>query len=202
MIHPDTYLKFIDDNIGYGVFASKAISKGTIVYVKDSFDIEVLPEQYLGLNEADKAILDKYSYTDENGAAILSWDHAKYVNHRCDCNTISTGYGFEIAIRDIAQDEEITDDYGLFNIDYEMEVSCACHDCRQVLRNDDIDRHYATWDRHVREALRHVTEVEQPLWRLLEHDTHHQLMSYLNGHAKYKSVMALKFTPLGKHKII
>ena len=54
-----------------------------------------------------KDVIEKYSYTEPNGNMILSWDIAKYVNHCCNCNIISTGYGFEIAIRDIQPGEEL-----------------------------------------------------------------------------------------------
>ena len=73
----------------------------------------------------------KYSYSDENGVHILSWDNAKYVNHRCDCNTIATGYGFAIAIRDIWNGQEISEEYGLFNLDRVIPLACGCTQCRK-----------------------------------------------------------------------
>jgi hypothetical protein len=35
MIHPWTELRFINDSIGYGVFATQFIPKGTIVWALD-----------------------------------------------------------------------------------------------------------------------------------------------------------------------
>jgi len=35
MIHPDTEVRFINDEIGYGVVAKKLIPKGTITWVQD-----------------------------------------------------------------------------------------------------------------------------------------------------------------------
>jgi hypothetical protein len=200
MIHPDTELKFINDEIGYGVFAVRDIKKGTIIYVKDMFDIEITFDDYAALSDSYKKVADKYSYIDENGVRIMSWDNAKYVNHRCECNTMSTGYGFEVAIRDIPAGEEITDEYGLFNIIMEMEVACGCTDCRGVVRFDDLDRHHKSWDERIRDALTHVTAVDQPLWRFLDQDTHYELMSYLNGHTEYKSVLSLKYEHKSLHK--
>ncbi|MHC5084588.1 MAG: SET domain-containing protein, partial [Planctomycetota bacterium] len=34
MIHPDTELRKVNETIGYGVFATRHIPKGTILYVK------------------------------------------------------------------------------------------------------------------------------------------------------------------------
>ncbi len=39
MIHSKTELKFINDLVGYGVFATETIPEGTIVYVKDSLKL-------------------------------------------------------------------------------------------------------------------------------------------------------------------
>ena len=41
MIHPKTELRFVNDDIGYGVFATEFIPKGTILYVKDELEIKV-----------------------------------------------------------------------------------------------------------------------------------------------------------------
>lgn len=193
MIHPNTEVKFVNPTIGYGVFATADIPRGTIVYAKDKLEIELTEEQFLALDEEHKAIADKYSYTDENGIRILSWDHAKYVNHRCNCNTISTGYGFEIAIRDISKGEEICDDYGLFNLDEEIPLACGCPCCRKALRPDDIETHYKEWDEVIIGALSRLTEVNQPLMKYLSDDVKRRLRAYLCGEEPYTSVLALKY---------
>lgn len=139
MIHPKTELRFINDHVGYGVFAIDDIPEGTIVYVKDSLELVVTPTDYLLHSEEMKGVIEKYSYIDQHGNRIISWDFAKYVNHCCNCNTISTGYGFEMAIRDIKNGEQITDEYGIFNLTYPMEVSCGFENCRKVIKPDDLD---------------------------------------------------------------
>ena len=131
MIHPNTELKLINEHIGYGVFATADIPEGTIVYVKDSLELIVSPTDYLMHSEAMKDVIEKYSYIDEKGNRIISWDFAKYVNHCCNCNTISTGYGFEMAIRDIQKGEQITDEYGIFNLEKEMVLVCGQENCRK-----------------------------------------------------------------------
>lgn len=195
MIHPHSELRMIDQNIGYGVFATSFIPKGTITYVKDPLEIELSQTSYDLLEPAYQVIADKYSYVDEYGTRIISWDHAKYVNHSCDCNTISTGYGFEIAIKDIKEGDEITDEYGLFNMKEQMTLSCACRNCRKVLTASDVDVYYAGWDRKIRRALRELTHVTQPLIPFLDKATYAALMKFINGESKYKSVYALKYVP-------
>lgn len=41
MIHSDTELKFVNPQVGYGVFATALIPQGTIVYVMDSLEISI-----------------------------------------------------------------------------------------------------------------------------------------------------------------
>jgi hypothetical protein len=192
VIHPNTEVRFVNANIGYGVFATADIPRGTIVYVKDRLEIELSEQEFSALDECHKAIAGKYSYTDENGIRILSWDHAKYVNHRCDCNTMSTGYGFEIAIRNIWKGEEISDEYGLFNIEDEVPLACNCPNCRKALRPDDIERYHDAWDMQILSALEKVTDVHQPLMEYMDALSRQRLRAYLCGEAPYTSVLALK----------
>lgn len=192
MIHPHTELRFVNAVIGHGVFATSDIPKGTIVYVKDCLEIEVTQDQFCTLDPHHRGVVDKYSYIDEHGVRILSWDHAKYVNHRCNCNTISTGYGFEIALRDIFEGEEICDDYGLFNIDEEIPLACNCPNCRGMLRPDDLERHHDLWDKWVVSALAKLRGVRQPLMDFMCPATRAQLDAYLDGREPYLSVLALK----------
>lgn len=196
MIHPNTELRFVNKEIGYGVFATKAIPKGSIVYIKDALEIEISPQQYQMLDQHHQDIVEKYSYIDESGCRIVSWDHAKYVNHNCDCNVMSTGYGFEIAIRNINADEEITDEYGLFNIPYPININCGCLQCRKTLKVDDIDNFYPSWDEKVASALQQLLSVEQPLLHLMDAETKSSLMNFLSGQGRYRSVYNLKYCHL------
>lgn len=81
MIHPDTELRFVNEEIGYGVFATRPIPTGTIVCAKDGLEIEFTLRQFERLDAAHRAVVNKYSYIDQRGVRIVSWDHAKYVNH-------------------------------------------------------------------------------------------------------------------------
>lgn len=192
MIHPNAELRFIGDPIGYGVFATTDIPEGTITYVKDSLELTISPTDYLMHTEPMKSVIDKYSYIDEHGNRIVSWDFAKYVNHCCNCNSISTGYGFEIAVRDIKKGEQITDEYGIFNLESEMTVICGEKDCRQVIKPNDFDTYYKDWDIKIRKSISRLFNVEQPLMPFIEENTRRELDEFFNNPERYKSVYALK----------
>ncbi len=195
MIHPHTDLRVVNEHIGFGVFASQFIPKGTIVYAKDALEIEVQPNDPRLLNPALEPIISKYSYIDGEGVRIISWDNAKFVNHCCDCNTLSTGYGFEIAVRDIQPGEEITDDYGMFNIERDMTCYCGSANCRGVIRAADFDHHAPRWDALAMDALKRLEQVEQPLLGLLDRSSLNRLRRFLRQGRGYVSVAALKSEP-------
>ncbi|MBN1124828.1 MAG: SET domain-containing protein [Sedimentisphaerales bacterium] len=192
MIHPATELRIVNETIGYGVYATACIPKGTIVYVKDPLEIDLSPARYDTLDPTYRVIADKYSYIDEKGSHIISWDIAKYVNHCCRPNTMSTGYGFEIAIEDIAVGQEMTDEYGMFNLTTSMACFCQSSSCRHYVGPQDIDIYGPFWDEHVREALSCVASVNQPLVQYLDAETYTHLLRYINGKETYRSVTCLK----------
>jgi hypothetical protein len=194
VIHPHTRLEFVSETIGYGIFATALIPAGTIVYVKDDLELEVTPRQYAGHSAEMRKVIDRYSYIDERGNRIVSWDLAKYVNHCCDCNTISTGYGFEMALRDIAPGEQLTDEYGIFNLDEQIELTCDRPGCRKRIGPGDFDRHYREWDDRIRPVIPQLFRVEQPLHALLSAQVRGDLLALKQDPARYKSVYALKLT--------
>ena len=175
MIHPKTRLQYINDTIGYGVFATADIPEGTIVYVKDGLELVITPEAYAKHAPPMREVVDKYSYIDEHGDRIVSWDFAKYVNHCCNCNTISTGYGFEMAIRPIQAGEQITDEYGIFNLDEEMVLSCEQPGCRKRIGPGDFDRHYPEWDGKIKQSIDRLFTVEQMIEHAIVHFHRHRL---------------------------
>jgi uncharacterized protein len=192
VIHPHTELRHINDTVGYGVFATKFIPEGTIVYVKDSLEIEVSEEDYQKHPKLMQDVIEKYSYIDERGYRILSWDIGKYVNHCCNCNTMSTGYGFEIAIRDIQAGEQITDEYGIFNLDYEMPLECSQPGCRKAIKPSDFDNLYPEWDEKILKSLKKLKGLEQPLYDLIDSTCREELESFFDESSKYKSIYSLR----------
>lgn len=193
MIHPHTELRFVSDQIGYGVFATAPILRGTMTYVPDLLEIYILPDDPIVNDPRYRPILDKYTCRGPDGTLELSWDIAKYINHCCHFNSISTGYGFEIAVRDISAGEEITDEYALFNEREKMELYCHYPDCRRILYPDDFERYYPLWDEQIRATLEFLRQVEQPLWEYLDEAVKQELFEYLRTGQKYKSVYTLRY---------
>lgn len=192
MIHPNTVLKFVSETIGYGVYATQDIPEGSIIYVKDSLELIITPTDYLQHPPEMKTVIDKYSYIDEKGNRIVSWDFAKYVNHCCNCNTISTGYGFEIAIRDIKAGEQITDEYGIFNLDEAMTLVCGEQNCRKIIKPVDFDIYYQDWDTKIKNSIGKLFEVEQPLMPFVEEEIRKELDEFFMNPERYKSVYSLR----------
>lgn len=191
MIHPDTELRFVNPQVGYGVFATAFIPKGTIVYVMDNLEIKIPADSPLRQDALYQNIIKRYAFIEPDGNSILSWDIAKHVNHCCHYNTISTGYGFEIAVRDIAAGEELTDDYGLFNLENELNLVCHHPDCRQKVARTDFERCTVHWDEDIKQALRHLRHVAQPLLLYVDPTTSQELRDYLDTGQRYKSVSVL-----------
>jgi len=195
MLHPDTRLGVVSAEIGYGVFATALIPKGTIVYIKDPLEIEIGDDDARLQDPALLHIIERYSYIEPSGTRVLSWDLAKYMNHSCEPNTISTGYGFEIALRDILKGEQITDEYGLLNIEKNMPCGCGAAGCRNWVRQDDVERLGREWDARVREALADYACVPQPLEYLLDPATRKQLQHFLDTGNGFMSVSKLRYFP-------
>lgn len=193
MIHPHTELRQVNDAVGYGVFATEFIPEGTITYIRDSLELEITPEKFEQCAPLLQEKIERYSFIDQRGTRVVSWDLAKYVNHCCKCNTISTGYGFEIAIRDIYPNEQITDEYGIFNITERINLLCDKPGCRGFVSYDDFDQYYPVWDEAIRKSLVKLKTVDQPLMPLMDEDTLGELEAFFRDSKKYKSVYALKF---------
>jgi hypothetical protein len=193
MIHPSTELRLVNPHIGVGVFATARIPRGTLVYVRDAMEIEVGPDDRILHDPNLGPIIERFSYIDARGYRIVSWDIGKHVNHSCRPNTITTGYEFEIAVRDIEPGEQITDDYGLFNLEHALDCACGEPGCRGVVRGDDFDRYVPEWDALAMEALRQCDCVAQPLWPFFAADMRRRLLNFLTTGRSYRSVRCMKY---------
>jgi uncharacterized protein len=167
MIHPHTELRFINPAIGYGVFATQLIPKGTITWILDDLD-QRFDESYVRSREKNlREKLLKYCYRDNTGQYILCWDIARFVNHSFNSSLIATPYKFELAARDIHPGEELTDDYGYLNLDKPFygfsEPGCL----RTKAMPDDILHFYPEWNRKAADAMQYFNQVEQPLQHLI-----------------------------------
>jgi hypothetical protein len=111
--------------------------------------------------------VEKYSYFNGRGDRVLCWDHSRFVNHSCNATSLAPGFDLEIAVRDIQEGEEITDDYGLLNLDTSFECACGWEHCRGTIGPEDFEAHAARWDGLAVDAMRHFQRVDQPLWELV-----------------------------------
>lgn len=181
MILPSLRLQWINDSKGYGLFATEFIPAGTITFVQDDLDIVIRPDQLEQVPESLKQFVDRYSYLDGQGNAIISWDMGKYMNHCCQANTLSTGFGFEIAVKDIHPGEEVTDDYRLFTADHQVNISCGKIDCEGRINYRIPSSQFDKWDDQIAESLNLLREVEQPLMKFCTEAVRQQLDNYYEG---------------------
>lgn len=165
MIHPHTELRHVSDAIGVGVFATRDIARGTIVWVMDELDQKLSIERVRELGPRYEALLERYAYQGPDGERILCWDLARFVNHSCEANAVSTGWDFDIAVRNIAAGEEITNDYGALNLERSFACHCEAARCRRVVRPADFERLADVWDGRVSAVYPELLSVVQPLWK-------------------------------------
>ena len=189
MIHPDTEVRFINDNVGYGVVATRLIPKGTITWVKDKLDREFDLEQFNSFTEVYRDILEKYCYRDSRGKFVLCWDTSRFVNHSFNSNCISTPYEFEIAVRDIHPGEELTDDYGYLNISEPFDCLPEPGSSRTRVMPDDLLHFHELWDAQLMEAFKHFGGVAQPLMMILEEPTQQKAKAIAQGKIKMDSIL-------------
>lgn len=163
MLHPSTELRFISDEIGHGIFATEDIPKGTITWVKDELDREFTPQEVDRLSELNRNNLLKYTYRNNKGNYLFCWDLTRYVNHSFHPNSMLTALGFEIAIKDIHKGDEITNDYGTFNIIEAFQCANDPQHIRSKVQPDDLNRYYKIWDEQISNAFVDLKNVIQPL---------------------------------------
>jgi hypothetical protein len=187
LIHPDSELRFVNPAIGYGLFATRPIPKGSITWAADALDQIITPARLEALPEILSRQAHRYSYLNGRGDRILCWDHGRFVNHSCAAACLSPGFDFEIAVLDIATGEELTDDYGTLNLEEPFRCLCGAPNCRGQVLPDDPVRHAAEWDRMIADAFPAIARVEQPLWELVQEKA--AVNQVLAGELKLPSVL-------------
>ena len=166
MLHPDTELRKVNDEIGYGVFATRPIPKGTITWALDPLDQLLDARQTESLYSQFGNLLITYTWLNARGKRILCWDFARFMNHSCEANSFSPGgFDFEIAVCDIPAGAQITSDYGALNLDDPFDCRCGSLACRGVVKPEDFELWAADWDEQIRAAFPGVRAVDQPLWK-------------------------------------
>lgn len=191
-MHPDTEIQFISEEIGYGVVATKFIPRGTITWVQDELDQIYTPQQVSEMHSIIQTMVDKYSFRNNKGNFVLCWDLSKYVNHSFKSNCLSTTYDFEVAIRDIYQGEELTDDYGYLNVTEAFKAKDE-GTSRSTVYPDDILNYHQEWDAKLRETFKFVAEVNQPLMPLISSKNQSRLKKILAGQEDLESLIGLYY---------
>lgn len=170
MIIPCTKVVYINESKGNGVVATAKIPQGTVTWVFDDLDREIPMDRLERMSLPCREAILTYSYRNNNGHLIFCWDNERFINHSFRPNCCLTPYKFEIAIRDIDQGEELTNDYGAFNIIAPFAVACEGSD-RSTVYPDDLLRYSSLWDGQLKEAFGRFLHVEQPLRQVFSPDS-------------------------------
>lgn len=189
MIHPDTELKFISNEIGYGVVATKFIPAGTITWVLDKLDREFSPLDFQNMEPIYQTILDTYTFRNNKGNFILCWDNGRYVNHSFNSNCLTTAYDFEIAIRDIHPGEQLTDDYGYLNISFPFRAANEGTK-RKIVYPDDLVKYYKVWDNKIKKVFGKISKVDQPLMPIVSDEIQETITKVVEGEVEMDSILS------------
>ena len=175
MIIPCTKVAPISAGKGNGVVATAKIPQGTVTWVFDDLDREIPMDRLERMSLPCREAILTYSYRNNKGHLIFCWDNERFINHSFRPNCCLTPYKFEIAIRDIEPGEELTNDYGTFNIIAPFAVDAESGD-RSTVYPDDLLRYSSLWDAQLHATFDRFLHVEQPLrpvfsvdaWKLAE----------------------------------
>lgn len=192
MIHPDTEVRFINENKGHGLVATKFIPAGTITWVKDKFDREFTPEQVAAMEPAYQRVLDTYCYRNNKGNYMFLWDNSRFMNHSFYANCFATAYNFEVAIRDIQPGEELTDDYGFFNIIEAFTAHDEGHE-RKTVYPDDLKRFHKQWDNILRGVFPRILIENQPLKELISSEVWNEVTLVAEEKKEMQSILNLYY---------
>jgi len=108
---------------GVGVFAAAPIRKGEAVWSLDpKFDQLLTVAQVLALSEVQQNFVTRYSYPHpaKQGLVVIEFDHGRFMNHSLTPNTDFTDPDIGLAVRDIAEGEELTCNYADFEPGFVM----------------------------------------------------------------------------------
>lgn len=105
---------------GLGLFAGQDIEEGDVIWFYDPstdlvFDKQTFNQIIELLPKDVSERITRWSYT-RKGTIVLPADNAKFVNHSNHPNIICNGK-YDLAVRKILKDEEITNDYKQFEED-------------------------------------------------------------------------------------
>lgn len=114
---------------GIGLFAAEPIKAGTVTWrFHHGFDQTFTKEQIASLPGVVREAIETYTYLHrESGLFVYCLDNARFMNHDNNPNTAgvhSDGAieGYDVATRDIAEGDELTCDYRLFDAGFAKKI--------------------------------------------------------------------------------
>ncbi|OYW56408.1 MAG: SET domain-containing protein-lysine N-methyltransferase [Hyphomicrobium sp. 32-62-53] len=114
---------------GTGLFAAEPIKAGTVTWrFVPGFDQLFSAEQIAALPDVAREAIETYTYVHEaSGHYVYCLDNARFMNHADDPNTAGVHVdgaieGYDVATRDIAEGEELTCDYRVFDAGYQRKL--------------------------------------------------------------------------------
>ena len=187
MIHPHTAVHFISAEKGRGLVATRPLPRGTIIWTRDHLDRVFQASDLEEYAPHYREILLKYTFRNNLGEYIFCWDNGRYINHSFNANCCMTPYNFELAIRDIEEGEELTDDYGYLNIIEPFAADPEGGD-RDTVFPDDLLYYSEKWDEQLAGAFPEILHVQQPLFTFLESHQHQIIHNILTGKEQLASI--------------
>ena len=188
MMHPNSTAGYINPDKGMGVVATAPIPVGTIVYVYDSMEIVIGPDDPRLKISLYSHLFEHYSFSDSHGNQVMCWDHGRYMNHCCYSNTLAMPNGCNIVVRDIAAGEEITEDYALWRIVKSMPLVCQHANCRKEVGLTDNAMIADDCDVLITQAIMQWRTVPQVMLPIIDEATITELDTFLHTGTGYKSV--------------
>ncbi len=192
MIHPNTEAIFVNDLIGKGLFATQFIPCGTITWALGKND-KVFSQA--AINNMDKEYWNnykRYMFSDSKGNYILCTDNAQFTNHSFVSNCLMTAYGFEIAVRDIEPGEELTSDYGTYNVLVPLTYLAMEENDelkRKVVMPNDLLFYHHYWDKKLLNAFKYFDKVAQPLKDVIKVSDYEKCLQIAGGKVEMDSVL-------------
>lgn len=103
---------------GVGIFAAAPIKSGAAIWqLSEGLDLLLSEAELAKLPALQREFIERYGYPHMTrpGLTVLEFDNGRFMNHDPRPNTDFTSPDIGWAIRDIAEGEEITCDYGEFD---------------------------------------------------------------------------------------
>lgn len=125
MIHPDTRVVVVSGDVGKGVVAARPLPRGTVIWVRDALDASWPLDEVSTWPDVYKELLHRTCLC-VGGRVVQPWDHGRLMNHSCAPNCAGTEHGFELTLTDVAEGEQLTNDYALFALPDDEPFICRC----------------------------------------------------------------------------